>query len=101
MTQASVQEQRSAGLDELTPEEFERFTARIRAYRAKFGFPFIMAVRLQNRYTIEEALIRRLGGSPEEEKLTALHEVYKIVAFRLGDLILEPDQDEAGGRLEA
>ncbi|MEK8127611.1 2-oxo-4-hydroxy-4-carboxy-5-ureidoimidazoline decarboxylase [Paenibacillus filicis] len=92
MTEASVGEQRSAGLHELSTEEFERLTAGIRAYRGKFGFPFIMAVRDQNRVSIEAALNKRLDGSLEDEKLTALQEVFKIVSFRLSDLILKPDE---------
>ena len=46
LTEASAAEQASAGLDRLTPAEYDRFHALNAAYREKFGFPFIICVRL-------------------------------------------------------
>lgn len=89
MTDASVQEQRGAGLDGLSPEEFDRFARCNEAYKEKFGFPFIMAVRNQNKHTIYAALEKRLDGGREEEHLTALREVFKIVYFRISDMIMD------------
>src|SRR6266851_2510671 len=45
MTEASTAEQAGAGLDQLTPEEFERLRQLNRTYRDKFGFPFLFAVK--------------------------------------------------------
>lgn len=87
MTNASVKEQRGAGLTDLTPEEFADFTACNAEYTARFGIPFIMAVRGQNKYTIREAMGRRLDNSAEEEFETALRQVFRITRFRLEDLI--------------
>jgi len=57
-------------------------------YRARFGFPFIIAVRGQrDRAAILAALSKRIQHSPEREMTAALGEVAKIARFRLDDLI--------------
>ena len=70
----------------LTPAEFDRFQELNTAYRAKFGFPFIMAVRGKTRPEILAAFERRIHNDPEAEFRTALDEVHKIALLRLGDL---------------
>jgi OHCU decarboxylase len=86
LTAASTKEQASAGLDSCTPEEFARFQQLNVAYRAKFGFPFIMAVRGRTRAEILAAFERRIHNEPGAEFRTALDEVHKIALLRLGDL---------------
>ena len=54
----SEREQAGAGLDRLTPEEFERFTALNAAYRARFGIPFIFAVKGSNSDPATSSMIR-------------------------------------------
>lgn len=84
LTEASGAEQASAGLDRLTPREFEHFLALNAAYREKFGFPFIICVRLTNKAGILAAMYRRLDNSRESEIRTAIHEIGDIVRLRIG-----------------
>lgn len=83
LTEASAAEQASAGLDRLTPEEFERFHTLNAAYRERFGFPFIICVRLTDKAGILAAMEARLGHDRDTEIATALAEIGKIVKLRL------------------
>lgn len=85
LTQASAGEQASAGLDRLTPEEFEQFHALNAAYREKFGFPFIICVRLTDKAGILAAMEARLANEREREIATALEQIGEIVRLRLED----------------
>ncbi|MSO99697.1 MAG: 2-oxo-4-hydroxy-4-carboxy-5-ureidoimidazoline decarboxylase [Acetobacteraceae bacterium] len=88
LTASSAAEQGGMGLDRLAGEEAAAFDERNAAYRARFGFPFIIAVRGQcDRSAILAAMTARLGHSPEQEMAAALAEVAKIARFRLDDLI--------------
>ncbi len=87
LTADSTSEQASAGLDRCTPEEFQRFTGLNDAYKAKFGFPFILAVKGRTRAEILEAFERRIHNTPEEEFATALAQVERITLLRLKDLL--------------
>jgi OHCU decarboxylase len=90
MSGASSGEQKGAGLDRLTPEQFERLLRLNSAYREKFGFPFIFAVRNSGIETILEALQFRLASEPAAERAAALAQIYRIAQFRLEDLIDAP-----------
>lgn len=83
LTQASTTEQASAGLDQCSPEEFTRFQELNDAYWQRFGFPFVMAVRGQDRVAILDAFAQRLGNSYAVEFETALIEIHKIARLRL------------------
>ncbi len=83
LTEASTSEQAGAGIHECTAEEFARFTELNDAYKAKFGFPFIMAVKGSNRHQILAAFEERIHNSPEAEFNRALTEINKIALFRL------------------
>jgi len=83
LTAASTHEQAGAGLDQCTPDELARFTRYNDAYRAKFGFPFIMAVKGSNRHLILAAFEERLPNTPEQEFQRALAEIDRIALFRL------------------
>lgn len=83
LTEASAAEQASAGLDRLTQAEFDRFHALNAAYRDKFGFPFIICVRLTDKASILAAMERRLGNAREEEIAEALVQIGEIVRLRL------------------
>lgn len=83
LTAESTTEQASAGLDRCTAEEYERFQALNDAYRDKFGFPFVMAVRDSSRRQIIEAFASRLENDPDTEFETALAEIHKIARLRL------------------
>ena len=84
----SRREQSGAGLDRLTPEEFARFTALNNAYREKFGFPFILAVKGVDKHGILKSFAERLGNDPEAEFFAAIRQVGRIIAFRLEDRVL-------------
>ena len=79
----SEREQAGAGLDALSDEEFERFERLNEAYKARFGFPFIIAVRENDKAEIMDAFERRLENSDEEEFRQALSEIAKIARYRL------------------
>lgn len=85
MAPASVSEQKGAGLDALSPSEYDRIQALNRAYTDKFGFPFILAVRGKTKQEVFVAMETRLLNTPELEFQTALGEIYKIAGFRLAD----------------
>lgn len=89
MAEASVSEQKGAGLDRLSPEEYERIQRLNRAYTLKFGFPFILAVKGKTKAEVFTVLERRLGHHKEEELETALAEIYTIAGFRLREAIEE------------
>jgi OHCU decarboxylase len=91
----SRRDQACAGLDRLTPEEYERFDALNEAYRAKFGFPFIICVRENTKETILEAFERRLKNTPVQEQMAALVEIAKIANLRLLDLVETRDEEPA------
>ena len=90
LTAESAREQASAGLDSLTPEEYEDFHRLNSAYRDKFGFPFIVCVREHGKETILASAAARLGHSRPEEVEAALGEIAKIAHLRLHDLV-EPE----------
>jgi 2-oxo-4-hydroxy-4-carboxy-5-ureidoimidazoline decarboxylase len=87
MSQQSVSEQAGLGFDRLNQTEFEQFSSLNTAYREKFGFPFIIAVRNHSRETVLENFVIRLENTAQLEVETALEEIYKIAFFRLQDLI--------------
>lgn len=84
LTAESTSEQASAGLDQCTRDEYERFQSLNDQYKQKFGFPFVMAVRDSGREQILEAFERRLGNEYDLEFETALEEIHKIARLRLG-----------------
>lgn len=87
LTAESTSEQKGAGLDRLTSEEYERFHALNDAYKARFGFPFILAVRSHDKHSILDAFERRLAHDEDEEIAEALAQIARIGEFRLNDLI--------------
>lgn len=86
LTQASANEQQGAGLDQCSPDELARLRQLNTDYRARFGFPFIIAVKGLSRYQIMDAIAARLNNSATSEQLTCLTEISKIARFRLDTL---------------
>lgn len=82
----STDEQISAGLDQCSPDEYTAFQELNAAYKEKFGFPFVMAVKGLTRRAILEAFRARLGNAPERERDEALTQVHRIAWLRLRDL---------------
>ena len=87
LTEASAAEQASAGLDRLSADEHARFTTLNDAYRARFGMPFIICVRLSDKAGILRAMENRLANDEETEIATGLAEIAKIVHLRLTDAL--------------
>jgi len=89
MSEASLGEQAGAGLDRLTPKEFDMIKDLNARYREKFGFPFILAVEGATAGDILKALVRRFPYTQESEFRAALEQVYRIAHFRLSKQVLE------------
>ena len=87
MSQASALEQSGAGLDALTHDESERLRALNAAYRDKFGFPFVYAVRSSTKRDILNQLEKRIISTRDTELGEALRQVYRIARFRLEDTV--------------
>jgi len=86
VSDASTGEQRGAGLDRLTPDEFARLQRQNTDYRSRFGFPFLFAVKGSTKHDVLAALEARGRRTREEEFAEALQQVYKIARFRLEEL---------------
>ena len=86
LTADSTEEQSRAGLDQCTAAEFEQFQSLNAAYKEKFEFPFIMAVRKSTREEILRAFSERIENDYEMEFETALQEIHKIARLRLAAL---------------
>jgi 2-oxo-4-hydroxy-4-carboxy-5-ureidoimidazoline decarboxylase len=97
LTVDSKGEQKSAGLDRLDGAEFRKLAEMNAAYRAKFGFPFIIAVRARTKDEILAELARRLARGAAEERATALAEVEAIARIRL-ERMLGAEAAMQGGR---
>jgi uric acid transporter len=89
----SLQDQSSAGLDRLSPHEYEDFQRLNEAYKEKFGFPLVITVREHTKETILQNGKARLENPPAQERATALVEISKIANLRLMDLVEEPIED--------
>ncbi|CEP34808.1 MULTISPECIES: 2-oxo-4-hydroxy-4-carboxy-5-ureidoimidazoline decarboxylase [Halomonadaceae] len=83
LTQDSTSEQAGAGLDQCSPEEFSRFEALNAAYKKKFGFPFVIAVKGLDRHAILAAFEERLNNDAVTERQTAIQQIIRIARFRL------------------
>ena len=83
LTVESTEEQSSAGINQCTDEEYARFVSLNDAYKKKFGFPFIMAVKNSNRHKILAAFAERINNDEEAEFDTAIREIHKIARLRM------------------
>lgn len=87
LTAESTSEQRSAGLDALGEAELAEFQALNDAYKARFGFPFVICARLNDRASILAAMKSRVSNDPAQEHAAALAEIEKIAWLRLQDVV--------------
>jgi len=92
LTEASSREQRRAGLDACTDEEFEELMQLNAAYVQKFAFPFILAVRGHDPDSILASMRSRLKNDLDSERHTALTQIGLIGGYRLADLVTNPPQ---------
>ncbi|MBX6764277.1 MAG: purine/pyrimidine permease [Rubrobacteraceae bacterium] len=89
----SLRDRAAAGLDTLSPEEYDEFLRLNRAYREKFGFPLVIALReRESKQEVLEAGRARLANSPAQERMAAMVEIAKIAGYRLEDIV-----EESGG----
>ena len=86
LTKFSEDEQKSAGLDQCSDEEFEILTNLNNEYRLKFKFPFIIAVKGLNKNQIIDNMQKRVNNSKTKEFETAISEIHKIAELRIKDL---------------
>lgn len=99
MTDDSKREQASVGLDSLNEEEFARFHRLNDAYKAKFGFPFIVCVRRHTQESILAQFERRLGHDQATEFAAALQEVFFITRLRIAAKVTGEGMPAVNGRL--
>lgn len=86
LSNASAHEQKRAGLDACSDEEFAELLRLNAAYVSKFGFPFILAVRGHDPRSILANFKNRLHNDPDLERRTALTQIGIIAGHRLTDL---------------
>jgi 2-oxo-4-hydroxy-4-carboxy-5-ureidoimidazoline decarboxylase len=99
LTPESTVEQNSVGLDQLSDAEYEAFERANSAYRAKFGFPYIVCVRRHTKDSILVDFERRLSNDAASETKTSIAEICRIAALRLDQLIVSSDRLPVYGRL--
>jgi OHCU decarboxylase len=89
LTRESKDEQKAAGLAELSADEAAQFDRYNAAYRERFGFPFVICARQNRKQAILAAFPTRLAHERDEEIKTALSEIFKIARLRLYDAVSE------------
>ena len=100
LTVESAREQRGAGLNECTPQQFERLQQLNTAYRERFGFPFILAVRGHTPDSVIAAFEQRIAHTLDDERATALQQIGLIGGFRLADAVSHDAGADAMAMLE-
>jgi 2-oxo-4-hydroxy-4-carboxy-5-ureidoimidazoline decarboxylase len=99
LTAESNAEQNSAGLDRLSDAEYAAFERVNNAYRAKFGFPYIVCVRRHTKDSILRDFERRLPNNTKTEISTSITEICRIAALRLDQQVASDDRLPVHGRL--
>jgi 2-oxo-4-hydroxy-4-carboxy-5-ureidoimidazoline decarboxylase len=99
LTAESDAEQNSLGLDRLSDAEYEAFERVNNAYRAKFGFPYIVCVRRHTRDSVLRDFERRLPNDAKTEMQRSVEEICRIAALRLDHLVAGDDRLQVHGRL--
>ena len=89
LTVDSKAEQSGAGLNQCSPQEFARLQELNRSYNAKFGFPFILAVKGLDRAAIIARFAERLERDRATEFEEALQQIARIAWLRLEALVEE------------
>ncbi|XP_078512119.1 putative 2-oxo-4-hydroxy-4-carboxy-5-ureidoimidazoline decarboxylase [Lissotriton helveticus] len=86
LTAESKREQHQSGLTSLRPEERQRLDRLNACYKEKFGFPFVICAKLNDKARILQELSERFENSPQEELQNGIEEVKKICHLRLQDI---------------
>ena len=100
ITDRSKQEQANVGLDTLSEADAARFHQMGEAYKAKFGFPFIIAVLRYTRETIILDLERRLSNDPATEFAAAIQQVFYISRLRVAARVTGAGMPQVNGLLD-
>jgi 2-oxo-4-hydroxy-4-carboxy-5-ureidoimidazoline decarboxylase len=87
LTAESSSEQAAAGLMDLAPGDIARFDRYNTAYKARFGFPFVICARQNKKEAILRAFPERLAHTRDEEIAAALEQIFEIARLRLEDLL--------------
>lgn len=99
LTAESSAEQNSVGLDRLSDAEYAAFERVNKAYRKKFGFPYIVCVRRHSKDSILRDFERRLLNNTKTEISTLIAEICRIAALRVDQLVASDDRLPVHGRL--
>ena len=99
LTAESDAEQNSLGLDRLSDAEYDAFERVNNAYRAKFGFPYIVSVRRHTKDSVLRDFERRLPNDATTEMQRSVEEIGRIAALRLDQLVVGEDRLQVHGRL--
>jgi 2-oxo-4-hydroxy-4-carboxy-5-ureidoimidazoline decarboxylase len=99
LTAESSAEQDSIGLDRLSDAEYQAFERVNNAYRAKFGFPYIVCVRRHTKDSILRDFERRLPNDANSEMQKSIEEICRIAALRVDQLVTGDDRLGVHGRL--
>jgi 2-oxo-4-hydroxy-4-carboxy-5-ureidoimidazoline decarboxylase len=99
LTAESTSEQSGLGLDRLSDAEYEAFERVNNAYRAKFGFPYIVCVRRHTKDSVLRDFERRLPNDVATETRASIDEISRIAALRLDQLVSSEDKLPVHGRL--
>jgi OHCU decarboxylase len=89
LTLNSMAEQGFVGLDQLADAELAEWSRLNKAYRKRFGFPFVICVRLHAKDQIIAAMRRRLTCEPADEQVEAIRQIHDIARLRLNDLMVQ------------
>src|SRR6202043_935290 len=99
LTAESSAEQNSVGLDRLSDAEYVAFERVNNAYRARFGFPYIVCVRRHTRDSILRDFEHRLPNDAKAEAQTSIWEICRIAALRVDQRVTGDDRLQVHGRL--
>ena len=104
LTAESADEQTRSGLTHCSADEFAQLQQLNAGYNARFGWPFILAVRGPRgegltRTEIIATFARRLAGHPDFEFAECLRNIHRIAEIRLADRFAnEPGAEPLQGR---
>jgi OHCU decarboxylase len=87
LTADSTSEQSGAGLTQCSPEELARLTALNERYNARFGFPFVLAVKGHDRASVIAEFARRVESDRDTEFAENLRQIDRIARLRLDALL--------------
>jgi len=87
LTADSTNEQSGAGLSQCSAEEYAQLTELNARYNARFGFPFILAVKGYDRAGVIAEFARRVTRDRDAELAECQRQIGRITRLRLDALI--------------